>query len=149
MAKKKMEYITKDKTMEFIRVEYKTHDAFDEDMVGSGVDEFIYKISNFNWKFFDVHRGTEKIPDMKLPGGAVLKGNGTALCVTQVPVQDITIKGSEGFDQVTLYFGDFGHIHLSMKTAKAFLEGFEKVYNGMVESRRILKEEGRLIEEHS
>ena len=103
------------KKKENIQVEFKTRDYLDEDSILE--DEFVYKISYSKSRFFDVHTGRTEIPNF----------------VTRFPIQDIFIEGSLGFDQITLRFGEFGHIHLDMEEAKVFLDGFEKVYKGLVE----------------
>ncbi len=46
-------------------------------------------------------------------------------------IQKIDIEGEIGFEWITLYFGEFGHIHLKMNELEAFKESLDWVYNNM------------------
>ena len=127
------------KKKENIQVEFKTHDWFDEDKIGE--DEFVYKINNSKSFFFEVHNESTEMSDMKSKND-LLKGKGDILFVTRFPIQDISIEGSFGFEQISLRFGDLGHIHLDMEEAKVFLDGFGKVYKGLVEMKDELPKYG-------
>jgi hypothetical protein len=99
-----------------VKAEFEINDPEDDKNWNPAWGDFIYKISNFpGRKAFEVHLNKDEAFRMS----------------TDVPISSIIVDGSIGFDQMTLYFGDFGHVHLSLEEAEKFYEGVGKVYNSL------------------
>jgi hypothetical protein len=97
-----------------VTIEFIENDPDDEENYDSRWGDYIYRMRNFpGKKNFEVK----------------ISQKGVELVSVAVPLPSLTIDGSIGFDNVTLFFGDFGHVHLNMEEAEKFYEGFGKVLN--------------------
>ena len=47
------------------------------------------------------------------------------------PIDSIVIEGEKATSEITLHFGNYGHIHLGPNQVEAFVDGINKVYKKM------------------
>ncbi len=84
-----------------------------EDLVGE-IPEFLYKIYEFDEpQYFET----------------LISQKGETTFSEDHQIDSITIEGESGFGWATFHFGNFGHIHISLKELEKLKEGINWIYD--------------------